>query len=133
MILLQEWRRRGRKVSFCAIDLTERFIHYLEASAASECAASASAATATKKKAKTNKARKEKKKAKTKKPVVLNKNGKTEGLMSVDYENEEVEEDSDDDEFCKSSNARDKFKLANMTQLRSIFAISRSPRAAVLQ
>jgi hypothetical protein len=31
--------------------------------------------------------------------VVLNKNGKTEGLTSVDYENEEVVEDSDDDEW----------------------------------
>ena len=39
-----------------------------------------------------------KKKAKTKKPVVINENGKTVGLRSVDYEDEEVEVDSDDDD-----------------------------------
>ena len=71
----------------------------LEASAASESAATASAATAPKKKRPT-KTRNGKKKTKTKKPVVIKKDGKTVGLRSVDYEDEEVEVevDSDDDD-----------------------------------
>ena len=68
-----------------------------EASAASECVAAASAATAPKERRST-KARNGKKMAKKKKPVVINENGKTEGLTSVHYEDEEVEVDSDDDD-----------------------------------
>ena len=70
---------------------------HLDASAVSECAAAASAATAPKKR-RPKKARNGKKKAKKKKPVVINENGKTEGLTSVHYEDEEVEVDSDDDD-----------------------------------
>jgi len=70
---------------------------HLEASATSECAAAAIAATAPKKR-RPKKARNGKKKAKTKKPVVINENGKTVGLTSVHYEDEEVEVDSDDDD-----------------------------------
>ena len=70
---------------------------HLESSAASECAAAASAATAPKKR-RPKKARNGKKKTKKKKPVVINENGKTVGLTSVHYEDEEVEVDSDDDD-----------------------------------
>ena len=70
---------------------------HLDASADSECAASASAATAPKKR-RPKKARNGKKKTKKKKPVVINENGKTVGLTSVHYEDEEVEVDSDDDD-----------------------------------
>ena len=70
---------------------------HLEASADTECAASASAATAPKK-MRPKKARNGKKKAKKKKPVVINENRKTEGLTNVHYEDEEVEVDSDDDD-----------------------------------
>jgi hypothetical protein len=66
---------------------------HLDASSTSEYAAAARAATAPKKK-------RRRKLTKTKKPVVINKDGKTVGLRSFDYEDEEVEVevDSDDDD-----------------------------------
>ena len=69
---------------------------HLDASSTSEYAAAASAATATKKRRST-KTLNGKKKTKTKKPVVINKDAKTEGLVA-DYEDEEVEVDSDYDD-----------------------------------
>ena len=69
---------------------------HLDASSASECAAAASAATAPKER-RTTKTQNGKKKAKKKKPVVVEKNAKSEGL-AADYEDEEVEVDSDYDD-----------------------------------